>query len=449
MKMIKKIMKRVLPERLYDSVRSLDNILKLAPKVTLNRGSVIKEDRNIYGKIVIYFLIQRTEVWSSLQTLFEATLKDERVDAYLIAIPKVKKYEIDYDDKANLEFCRAIASDRTFDFMEIQDKLWSDVHVFSPDYVITGVPYSNAYPAGFSMKEIAKHANLCYIPYGYTILKSDMQRTTCNIDVLSYVDYLFAESPVTFHYCRPIIRVSEFLFGKRLYDVGFPRFDLYKAFQVNRNMKIRTILWLPRWTLKSNVSSGNEPSSFFDLKDDILTYASFHPDIEVIIRPHPLAFDNYICSGEMTEKQVAEYKDRVKSIRNVCLDESPSYFDSLMKADVLIADFSSLLAEFFVTQKPIIYLGNGKNFAKEHIEMFNAFYSSKGWYDVEQLLDKLISGEDPKKEQRFKAVESFLRNKNFNTGKTILDKLLRDYESNMTNIGPTNRYSNKHRKLPH
>jgi len=188
--------------------------------------------------------------------------------------------------------------------------------------------------------------------------------------------------------------------------------------------ELRSVLWIPRWTEPG--VQGNTKSSFFSYKDSVLNFAVKHPEMQVLIRPHPLAFINFVNRRLMTQEEVDSYIETVNDLPNAFLDRSPQYEASLDKADVLLADSSSIIIEFFLRNKPIIYLGNKKELSRAICDVTDSFYYAKDWEEVENLLMELKNGNDPKKELRTKAIRNF-SDKKPDAGKRIADFLVDEF----------------------
>lgn len=214
---------------------------------------------------------------------------------------------------------------------------------------------------------------------------------------MTNVDYLFADCDKVYQYCNSKLKLCKNADSKKIvYNIGFPRYDL-----VEREKKydgVKTFLWLPRWTTSTD---NNEKSTFFENKDVLIKYFQDHPELSLIIRPHPLMFAHYIDTGVMTKAEVADYKQLINDAPNITLDESASYLDSFRKADCLIADYSSVVIEYFITGQPIIYLNGTDTVEKEVAE---AFYVSESPDQTISYMNKLVSGMDEKADLRKRAL---------------------------------------------
>ena len=72
-------------------------------------------------------------------------------------------------------------------------------------------------------------------------------------------------------------------------------------------------------------------------------------DWEIIFRPHPQSYT--------ADKKLLDYlSEKYKDAENITVDKSPDNIPSMLKADIMISDFSSINFEFaFLFNKPIIY----------------------------------------------------------------------------------------------
>lgn len=64
--------------------------------------------------------------------------------------------------------------------------------------------------------------------------------------------------------------------------------------------------------------------------------AQAFPKVEFVVRPHPLMFDNFIHTGEMTESEVENFKSTCRSAPNIRLDQSGEYVEKLWPSVFLV-----------------------------------------------------------------------------------------------------------------
>ena len=109
----------------------------------------------------------------------------------------------------------------------------------------------------------------------------------------------------------------------------------------------------------------------------------------------------------MSNSENDSIRKTISRLDNVSFDENPDYLSSINRADILLADYSALIADFFCTSKPIIYLGNSSHFNKEASTMAQSFYHTNHYKSAFSVILDLSRGIDPLREKRHKVCEIF------------------------------------------
>ena len=376
----------------------------------------------------IVFLVQRAEVWNSVATIYEAAKENAQIDVQLVALPRYKNEKIDLTTRDTYEFCKRI-DENAIEAYDRKAKKYYNIKLLNPDYIFLNIPYNHELPKEYQFQNLYKYAKLCYVPYGYTWnqnIEKSLSEINWNRSIMLYSSFIFLDSNISARCCKKYLKLSTLLY-KVLYNIGYPRFDLLKGDK--KNVKYRTILWLPRWTANANNSNEDNASHFFDLKDKMFEFMDNHKELKCIIRPHPLAFDNYISKGLWTEQEMKTFLEKIESSVNIELDQSGDYMLSLREADILISDFSSIVVEFFLLNKPIIYMGNLSKTRATYIQnMEKSFYILKNWTEIETKLVELAKGIDRNIGIRKEAIEMFWKQMGVGVGEKIIKILIEDFE---------------------
>lgn len=380
-------------------------------KISIVRNQCkIKRKKIALDNIKILFIVQRTDCFSSCETIYSTMTQNSAFHVDVLAIPThiVSNGKIEFDkdslDKTFL-FCKSLPGNhQTFQSMGTSE---SDFNIENNtyDYVIINIPYENQYPPRLQFACLKRIGRLCYFPYGYNTANSDfLFFSTHPNSLMYYLDYYFVSNTKYYNkLLRKKMGLSQFLSRKAvLQDRGYPRFDNCKKL-VSRSKF--SVLWLPRWT--TSLDLRNEQSSFIKYKDFMITLARCNPDIDVIIRPHPLMFNNFIKQEVLTESDIIEYKRIVDETENICLDKSTSYLEVINKADIVVSDFTGLLVEIFILKKKVIYTGTAEDFDREFHSMANTFYICQSSDEIEKVISNIRSGKDPKTEERNDALLDF------------------------------------------
>ena len=426
---IEKCMPRGL-RRLYRTC--MDNIWTATGQYMIERKRIVRTCHN--EKMRIVFIVQRTEVFNSVRTVFEAAVANDECEVYLLPIPRcANEYkELLWDTYASVvEFCQQLCGGKVIDTYDFETETYYDLTELMPDYIFLNVPYTSEYPDVYSMEKLALISKVCYVPYGYAMPNekkySGLYASSFYADFMKYISFLFADGDVSYSYCKKNrMWLTELLFGKRLYNIGYPRFDTIDAHEVQPMGN--TILWLPRWTAAKQIENGNLSSHFFEYSDSLLEYVDGQDYYRLVIRPHPLMFDNYIEYGLMSEQDVLLYKEVMNNNGKFSLDENSSYDDAFNTADVLVTDYSSTIIEFFLRGKPVIYCGKRGELSAQIADVTKTFYYVNGWEQLKKVLDDFKEGIDPLKEKRRMAVGKFKEGTQ-NAGEEILNVLRKNYLS--------------------
>lgn len=384
-----------LPMRLFsDFLLGIRNVVK-------KKEIYQKKKNNLPIKVAIF--LQYPEMWNSLKSIYEYMTTDKRFECVVLTIPKRDCF----NGKAIL-----LKNNEATVFCKKESIYYEELDLENPasiltdiDYVFVQRPYSDYLPQCLSLHNISKYSMICYVPYGYEFVKGVHMEYEYNDDFLNNMTYCFVESDETYEYVQERRKYEIDSGLKKLFNVGYPRFDSIN--RVNNPTKINRILWTPRWSL----SEENDRSFFFDYYSVLMKYMKEHLDIYLIIRPHPLMFSNFIEKGRLSVKDVEEIKRNIHNMENVCLDINADYKETFDNSDLIISDFSSLIIEYFITNKPVVYCGgNISSFNKVGQSMSEGFYNVSDEKELLCILDSLLNNEDEKFDKRKKIANTLLNN---------------------------------------
>ena len=431
MSKLKNIIKKCVPR----CIRSIKTEFNFKKEIDTYRNSLKKIDmKKRKDKITVVFIIQYPETWNSLRTVYE-NLKNRNLNVYIFCIPKpLLNSEKEY--KINSKGCN-----EAFDFFESQNidcinaldrnGEWIDLKKYNPDYVFYSRPYNIQYPLQYKSKTVCKYAKVCLIPYAFNLAKGTTFDIVYNDDFITSTYMTFATNKESLQKIKSKFAWQNFIKSNNFEFLGFPRFDLLTACNID-NTHSYTVAWMPRWEFRAN---GNQQlSHFLDYYNSFIKFAKKNKEISFIFRPHPLMYSTAIAEKVLTEAEVKEIKERMNSIPNLIIDEEKDYIPTLLKADVLLADYTSLLAEYFVTGKPIIFCDNGKKFFNKVGKMLDkTFYHARNWNNIEQLILMLKKGQDIKFKNRKKLINILMPQNAGKIGSQITDFILKDYEKENKN----------------
>lgn len=374
----------------------------------------LKRHFNICSKhIKVGFIVQMPEVWDKEVGIYYEMKKRENVDTFLLVVPPFDfanknnnlSYENNYFINNYSEAIKVINSNGSI----------IDIKSLGLDYVFYQRPYDHYLPKEIRSSEVFKYSRCCYIPYGYS--GADVFNTgNTNLTFFRNISYVFLESD----YMK---KVFELKFKNKIMrkyqhfeSLGYP--SLSQFFEMHQVSGIRNILWTPRWSYDQRIGG----SHFFEYKDVIMKLKSDHSDINMVFRPHPLMFEQFISQGLMDDKEVEKFKDQLISYM-IEYDCDSVISIAIQKADLLITDYSSIIINFFLTGKPIVYCKAEYDLNDDYLQLAEGMYIVDNQEQLLNCTKMLINGEDPLKEKRTMIISKY-RNKHLGAEQRIVDYLL-------------------------
>ena len=372
-----------------------------------NRLSTIKP-----GEIIrVGFIAQMPQVWDKQMQLFDALASDERFTPVIIVVPEYdftnkhvnKEYKDNYFLKNYSDYCV-----KAYD-----EGKWIDIRSLKLDYVFYQRPYDWYLPEELKSFNVAPYTKCCYIPYAIWMSKHNL--CGYNRAFFRSLYFGFMESKEN---CDGLIKRGDYKAEKRYLFCGYPSLDLDEPAVSQTKHDKTTVLWTPRWSYDENVGG----SHFFEYKDDILALAKDSDDYRVILRPHPLSFQNYVSMGLMTEDEVDAYKKKAVEC-GASFDSNELIDDTFADTDILITDVSSIIYPFVLFEKPIIFCNTKIPQSPSFEALFGCMYMAENWDDVMMWISEIKKGNDSLKDKRHKFAEK-LRTEN----KGAVERIIRHLE---------------------
>ncbi len=374
------------------------------------------------AKARIVFLVNFPEAWNSVKSIYEEAVRRNEVEAFIVAVPRAVNKKEQSNNIVNLrneayEFFAQIGIDA---IKANSESGWFDLKELHPDYVIYTRPYNQDYPEIYESDNVCTFAKICYIPYAYSMLGNGLKVLPEGFVLTTHRMYLATESRK--EECRRRFPCYIKENRERFQYVGFPRFDLYSEDENLPPNDLYTIAWLPRWTVDDG--SSNKGSHFLQYMNDFFEFAQKNPDIRIIFRPHPNMFPNYIEKGIMSREEVDEFHARCDLQDNFIIDTANDYIDTIKKSDLLVADYTSLITEFFMTGKPVIYCDTAEGLNYEGRVICDNLYKAASFSEITKRIEMIRNDGDKDLQKRKDVIRQLLPSECGSIGKTILDSIL-------------------------
>lgn len=392
-------------------VQSSISDFKAATKLLLQK----RKKRNS-GPIRVGFIGQYIPAWNKAEGLYREMLADSRFEPVIVCVPSgISEHKLNNPD--SLE-------NNTYEYYKnngynavntlIGRNEWLDLGTLDLDYIFYQRPYDYHLPLQYASSVVSKYSKICVLLYAAIMVEEDVN-ICLDKDFFRNVYCYFADSPYAANANRNHFKLSHFLGIRKSLYLGNPssqhilsekstKTDVWNA--IGDGIKI---MWTPRWTTDLKLGGTN----FFEYKDFFLDFAKKNAKASVMVRPHPLAFENFIRAGDMTQSEVDLYKETCNLLPNTEIDTRKDYINTMWSSDMLVSDISGILPEYFIMNKPLIFCASNMilkttEFTKR---MLDGCYVVNNKQELEACLASLMAGIDPLKEKRTEIISELFSNK--------------------------------------
>lgn len=387
-------------ERIKKLLRPLVNRIR-----TLKANHRLKKKFTIENKIKVVFICQCQHIWDKQKSVAKMLSNTSKYDVTLLIVA-------DNGVIDNTIF-EQYAIKNNIKYKKYYKNVLKDI---KPNIIFYSRPYDVWLPNDIKTKNTVKFAKCIYIPYGYSFMK--LGNVNLDYSFIRNISLLIADT--TYAHNEFVRKCKKNIDRRRQFsvDFGYPYLeDLYLNLNEYLNSKNQfdcfstnriNVLWTPRWVVEDRLGGSN----FFRYIDDIFGFLIDNKNYNFVFRPHPYALTNFVNNGLMTKEKRDYYIDSLKNSSNSIYDSNSEYLNTFFNTDVLITDVSSIIAEFMLTKKPIIFCHNESNeilndFTLECCQ--NAFYNAYSFEEIKKILLDLKNGIDPLKEKRELFFDNFIK----------------------------------------
>lgn len=422
-------------KKVKEKIKKLPGVEKIWNKVWLLKRDMktistllVAKKRKIGSKIKVAFLCQYIPAWNKSELVYKRLMEDSRFEVFLVCVPSgIKDNELlDPECLENDTYDYYIRHGYSAINALVGKNEWFDLKSLNCDYIFYQRPYNSYLPKPYISETVATYSRICILMYAITLTKQVFE-TTLNKDFFKDVYLYFAETPSAAKENIQNFWLSHKLGLRKTCFYGMPALEQLlmdkekksNAWEYSKNSF--RVMWTPRWTTSADVGGSN----FFVYYQLLLEYAKQNPDVDILIRPHPLAFDNFIRTGEMSVQEVEEYKQKINNAQNVSLDTEKEYHATFWDTSVLVSDISSMVPEYFITGKPLIFCTSdiAWEMTEEMKKVINACYIADSPAEVFKYLEQLKQGNDPMFEIRKKIINEVFGANLSGTADRIVDEL--------------------------
>lgn len=325
----------------------------------------VRKKQHANSKIKVAFIAQMPEIWDKESPIYEAMLADQEFDPVLVAIPPCYDPE---NSTINTEYGESNYFLEKYPscIRAYNNGAWISLANYNFDYVFLQRPYDHYLPNGFRSYDLVRFTKVCYIPYGF-VGADVFNGGNSDKTFFRNIYFSFLESEYMVDVLSKKFRTRSERKNHKILNAGYPALIPYFSFDKTENL--HTLMWTPRWSFDPVIGGSN----FLNYKDCFIDTVKRYPDFRYIFRPHPLMFGEILNKGFMTQKEIDNYIAELEAI-GVVYDKNTPLVESLKSVDVLITDFSTIIIQFFLTGRPIIYCESCIELNKTYQKMKKGMY---------------------------------------------------------------------------
>ncbi len=349
-------------------------------------------------KIRIVFLFQAGTVWASWESVYSACRKDDRIEVKLLLLSET------VIEKSHLISAEEFLKKQNIAYEKFED---FDLKIYKPHIAFVQFPYDLAChaPDALSLRLKCMGIRIVYIPYGIEIVDTQTARK-------DHFENFVVENSWRIFTCCEAIRGEYLKYCRNREAVralGSPKFDgtvhtgdypLAEAIKnQSRNRKI--VLWKMHFA-KKTVEAGEIVQITPEL-DEYIAFAENaekYEDLFFVVMMHPKMLYGTVGSDVKGDSSLKRKTDRllamVRTKKNMYLDNSVDYRNSLYHADAIIMDRSAVMIEAAMTGKPVLLMTNGtyrEKWMEGVRQVAETFDHGSTAEDMDRFLEKLCQGD--------------------------------------------------------
>ena len=359
----------------------------LLPHLTMVKRGIMRKIRKTGRcKLRLVFFAQEYSVWPSMQSVYEAALKDGRYEADLVFVP--------------FSHHNATSDGWTREYEEYKgagyDILkWSEYNLSekSPDIAFFVKPYDGV-PEGYYIDEIIKVIDRCiYLNYGIHVGVQDNAFVRLQYQLPMYVlawKVVIDSLDYYKNFC-----VFSYVDTEKCWKIGNPRLDFYAKKQEETPITQRVrelagdrkiILWNSHHTIAEDGALG----TFLTYSSQIIDYAKRNNSLFFVWRPHPLFF-GALQKCMMPEEYNDLWSD-IEKIENLIVDREKNYQEGFYLSDAMVSDYSALVKEYVLLKKPLLIMHKTRELQLVDCQVLDLAEQAYDFGEVEDFLKRMTEG---------------------------------------------------------
>lgn len=408
--------KKAVPSVLRNRIASIPFIQRWKNLQLVKEGEQlakeIRKNRGDDSKIHVALMETRRAFWLNHSSIYEAMSEDGDFEVKVFAVPKRSpRGDMDWAEyRRLLDFFaqNQIPCVQAYDW---EHKVWHNPLCFGlPDVVFLSQPYDFQQNYMYGSSYWSRFCKVAFLGYGLTLIdRPVIFRAPC----FANCQYIFFEHEIH----RELLRSYSPEHEGKLIVSGHPSLDGYlRPLKESERLRFKSpaskwrIIWAPHFTVSSD-NDIHRFSHFFDYYDVFIQLAKAHPELEIVMRPHPALFNYMVNVGLKTAREAEEYRDGFNSLSNARVFEEADYVSLFRQSDALVLDSVGFIGAYAPTGNPVCFLESARRERLNPVgeRLLHADYAAWNADEIREFVERVVlDGDDYKKAEREAALKKAL-----------------------------------------
>ncbi|RJX36951.1 hypothetical protein D3P09_25960 [Paenibacillus pinisoli] len=379
------------------------------------RSNVIYDIRT---ELEIAFMPYKSSMWDSLESIYNAAEKDPHCTCYVVPIPYYEKnaegqiIRFCYEGNEFPEHLKTIP----FELYDFENREPDIIYIHNPFDHYNKLTVVNP---RFYSENLAKYTEmLVYVPY-YVAGSTEKP----GIDFLpsfNNMDKIIVQSQNL-----KDAYVQSGVDSNKLLNLGSPKLDamltvvrepLELSTQWESVLRDRTVI-----LFNTGIADLLSVQTWLEQIVEVINCFIEHRQLALIWRPHPLTEITIKTMRPQVAQAYEQIKEAIRKANNIIVDTSSDIYPAVSASDGIISDYSSVMMQYIVTEKPVLGL-----LSKKMLEENRSYYSDYlGCYFTNQdvtvpdFIEIVERKEDFKKEERISRLRNSISNSDGTCGEKV------------------------------
>ena len=319
--------------------------------------------------IRVAFLTFYFEAWEALAQIWQDMVEDERFEPVVITVPRKLTGDTQYTDESKVHeyFEAAGIPHLRFDYEDSLEGLRRLRDELKPDYVFLNYPWQRNYQPGYRVEKLSQFTKVCYVPY-YSLPLVNEPGT---IGVAPHLYRQRSHQLASLVFTQDQNVLDAYATTQRgngyVHLTGSPKIDSlmteakegHGAWPIHRpgdHSRHFRLVWAPHHSYGENWLNFG---LFQHMYLQMLEFAKTHPDVDIVMRPHPFLFGTLVDRNVVSAAQLEDWLTEWLDLPNTVIHTAGGYASMFKACDLMLTDGISFIGEFpLVTGKPAVFLEN-------------------------------------------------------------------------------------------